>query len=134
VSTPAPSITGGTLSWDETVTTALPGWTCLWQDLDGLHVAAPPTTAPPTSILWAWADDGTMARLRLDGDTAHVAICPADTPGVIVQPWTDTDGRVRAARFAADTTTRLDLSLEQVIVDGADSHAGPVTFLRPARP
>ena len=32
--------------------------TCLWQDLDGLHVSGPPAEAPPTSIVWGWRADG----------------------------------------------------------------------------
>lgn len=41
------------LVWGE-VEERLNGYTCLWQDLDGLHVTGPPQSAPPTSILWAW--------------------------------------------------------------------------------
>jgi hypothetical protein len=134
VSVPSPSITGGIKPWDQAVSAHLPGWTCLWQDLDGLHVAAPPAAAPPTSVLWAWSGDGAMARLRLDGDTVHVALCAADVPVTAVEPWTPTDGRVRAVRFAPDTTAGLQLRLEQAVVAGVDCEAGPITFLRPARP
>ncbi len=131
---PAPPITGGTMTWTEAITSHLRGWTCLWQDLDGLHIAAPPVAAPPTSILWAWSPDGARARLRLDDQVVHLALCPADVPATAVEPWNPTDGRVRATRFAPDTTTGLQLRLEHTVVPGSPSAGGPITFLRAVRP
>ena len=64
----------GRMSWTEAVAGPLAGATCLWQDLDGLHVGAAPETAPPTSILWAWRPDSWLVRARLDSDVAFVAV------------------------------------------------------------
>jgi hypothetical protein len=68
--------------------------TCLWQDLDGVHVAPAPEEPPPTSILWAWSDqrgaDGVpeqLWRARIEGDTVFVA-----------QPRVDDDGQSDVVR------------------------------------
>jgi len=124
---------GGRMSWAEAVAGPLGGGTCLWQDLDGLHVEAAPASAPPTSILWAWRGDSLLVRLRLDGQTAYVAVHdPSVRAPVKTVPWAVHDGRVAASvRFglpAADGGTGA--RYEQVVVD-ADGH-GPVTFVRPA--
>jgi hypothetical protein len=126
-----PAVTGGSMSWADAVARHLAGATCLWQDLDGLHVEPPPDQAPPTSILWAWTTDAGMVRVRLDGATAYVASCNA-AAGDPVLPWAPDDGRVRAVRPAASSTAGLGLRLQQVVVDGLDTGTGPVTFLRPA--
>jgi hypothetical protein len=129
------TISGGSRTWDQAVAD-LTGWTCLWQDLDGLHVASAPSDPPPTSILWAWSEDGAMARLRMAGDNVYFATCPAEPVGAsreAVLPWLPADKRVHGATFAPDTTAGLDLRLEQVVVDGIDAGAGPITFQRPAR-
>ncbi len=43
------------------------GWEAGWTDLDGLHLGRLPSEAPPTSHLWAWDDEGSALRVRLDG-------------------------------------------------------------------
>jgi len=126
-----PVVTGGSMQWAEAVARHLAGATCLWQDLDGLHVQGPPDQAPPTSTLWAWTPDGGMVRVRLDAATAYVACCGA-ADGEPALPWSPEDGRVHAVRPAASSTAGLDLRLRQVVVDGLDAGTGPVTFLRPA--
>lgn len=42
-------------NWSE-IKASLEDHTCLWQDLEGLHLAPAPTKPPLTSILWAWPD------------------------------------------------------------------------------
>ena len=42
------------VEWTALRESALAGYTCLWQDLDGVHIAPAPPDAPRTSILWAW--------------------------------------------------------------------------------
>jgi hypothetical protein len=120
------------MSWAQAVAGPLGGATCLWQDLDGLHVEAAPASAPPTSILWAWRGDSLLVRLRLDGQTAYVAVHdPSAQAPVKTVPWAVHDGRVAGSvRFglgAADGGTGA--RYEQVVVD-ADGY-GPVTFVRP---
>jgi hypothetical protein len=121
------------MPWPRLVAEALDGYTCLWQDLDGLHVEAPPPDPPPTSILWAWAADGAMARVRLDGGRGYVATCPADVSTTEVLPWATDDGRVHAVRKAITSSAGLELRLEQYVDDGLDTGAGPITFLRERR-
>src|SRR5206468_2559104 len=55
-------VTGGVTTWAQAVAGPLAEATCLWQDLDGLHVAPAPADPPPTSILWGWTDDGILLR------------------------------------------------------------------------
>lgn len=127
----------GRMTWAEAVAGPLGGATCLWQDLDGLHVAPAPAAPPPTSILWAWRGDSLLVRLRLDGQIAYVAVhypsvqAPGCTP-VETVPWSRNDGRVAASVLtgpdAADGGTGA--RYEQVIVDNDGS--GPITFVRPA--
>jgi hypothetical protein len=117
-------------TWRATVEQVLVGHTCLWQDLDGLHVEPAPLEPPPTSILWAWSPAGQMVRVRLDDELAYVAVCPANVPTTAVETWARNDGRVRAFRAAANSTSGLELTLEQYVDDGIDSGTGPITFLR----
>lgn len=124
----------GRKTWAQALAGPLAGATCLWQDLDGLHVAPPPETAPPTSVMWAWRPDALLVRLRLDGQTAYVAVHdPADAAPVPVVPWDPADGRVAgsAGRGPDASGGGVGAPYEQVIVDGAGD--GPVTFVRPAR-
>ena len=58
------------MSWAQAVAGPLAGATCLWQDLDGLHVETAPPSPPPTSILWGWLARTRLVRARLDGGTA----------------------------------------------------------------
>ncbi len=120
MSTPPPS---GRMSWTEAVAGPLAGATCLWQDLDSLHVSEAPETPPPTSILWAWRADSWLIRARLDGDTALVAVHNG-TGLVRTVPWSASDGRVAASR-GRGSSADLGAPCEQVVVDGA----GPITFL-----
>ena len=64
----------GRMTWAQAVAGPLAEATCLWQDLDGLHVSVAPDVPPPTSILWGWRPDSWLVRARLDGDTAFVAV------------------------------------------------------------
>lgn len=140
---PRDRLTGGRMTWAEAVSGPLAGCTCLWQDLDGLHVGQPPSDAPPTSIVWGWRDDSVLVRARLDGDVAYVAVCDettlsADTARVTTVAWAREDGRVAAAVAAADAGRGprperggVGARYEQIIVGGID--IGPVTFVRPAR-
>jgi hypothetical protein len=126
---PGGQLSGGRMTWAAAVSGPLAGCTCLWQDLDGLHVEPPPPDAPPTSILWGWRGESVLARVRLDGDTAYVAVLDvavldvavldvavldvagggadpaapagADAGAVVTVPWALDDGRVAAAVTAA---------------------------------
>ena len=113
------------MTWTEAVAGPLAGATCLWQDLDGLHVSPAPGAAPPTSILWAWRPDSWLIRARLDGDVAFVAV--HDGTGLTgTVPWDAGDGRLRrgpAGRREPRPRPRADGSgagacYEQVVVDG----------------
>jgi hypothetical protein len=128
------AISGGLTTWATAVSGPLAGCTCLWQDLDGLHVEAPPGEAPPTSILWAWRDDSYLVRARLDGDSAYVAVCEA--PGTALDrtaPWAPDDGRVAASagRGPGPDAGGVGARYEQVVVGGIET--GPITFVRPVR-
>jgi hypothetical protein len=128
------------LPWAEAVRGQLAGATCLWQDLDGLHVAAVPHDAPPTSVLWGWREDGTLLRVRLDGDAcgvvafiAELDAASADQLAVPVVGWdADKDGRVAGLRRADPAIAGAGGPYQQVVVDGIEEGTGPVTFLRPA--
>jgi hypothetical protein len=127
------------MPWADAVTGPLAGATCLWQDLDGLHVAAAPAAPPPTSILWAWRPDSWLVRARLDGGTVFVAV--HDGAGLHpTVPWNTGDGRAKedlrvaasGGRGPAPGLGGVGAAYEQVVVDGAGDGVGPVTFLRPA--
>jgi hypothetical protein len=130
--------------WAQVVAGPLAEATCLWQDLDGLHVAAAPADAPPTSIVWGWRADGSMVRVRLDGDAAFVAeLGSSEISGagraVRTVNWdVRADGRgdarvagVRAPGVAPEVGPGAEY--EQVVVTGIGDGVGPVTFVRPAR-
>jgi len=130
------------MSWAAAVAGPLAGCTCLWQDLDGLHVEPPPAEAPQTSILWGWRGDAHLVRARLDGDDAYVAVhqAPPGAPGAAAGaalertvPWALDDGRVAASagRGPGLGAGGVGARYEQVIVGGTE--AGPVTFVRPVR-
>lgn len=132
----------GRMPWADALAGPLTGVTCLWQDLDGLHVERAPASPPPTSVLWGWCEQY-LVRIRLDGDTAFVAVHdPAgkgDTaPGVATRllAWGSDDGRIAAShgRGPAAADGGVGATYEQIVADGAAAGTGPVTFLRPARP
>lgn len=129
-----PSETPSGTPWADLVD-RLAGHTCLWQDLDGYHVEAPPTQAPRTSILWAWAEDGSMVRVRIDDDRsiAYLATCPADVATTPLTSWDPHDRRIHAVRRADSPEGGPDLVLEQYVDDSIVSGAGPITFLRARR-
>lgn len=134
------AVSGGRMSWAAAVSGPLAGCTCLWQDLDGLHVEPASPDAPPTSILWGWRGDAVLVRIRLDGEDAYVAVLDVKAAGadaVTTVAWAPEDGRVAAAVAAAGTGRGPGLEsggvgarYEQVIPGGTD--AGPITFVRPA--
>jgi hypothetical protein len=126
---------------------------CLWQDLDGLHVEPAPRSAPPTSVVWGWRAWGDyLARVRLDGDTAFVAVhqaggpdgIPAEPDNVVgpvpvavpTLPWSPGDDRVAASQGRGPSAgdSGPGTAYEQIVVDGIGDGVGPITFLRPARP
>jgi hypothetical protein len=131
----------GKMTWPQAVTGPLAGATCLWQDLDGLHIEPAPELPPPTSVLWAWADDNSrLARVRLDGGTAFVAMHQEQRAGLAqgnrTLPWSLQDGRIAAThgRGPAPEDSGVGAVYEQIVVDGISDGTGPVTFLRPLRP
>jgi len=129
------------MTWAEAAGGPLAGVTCLWQDLDGLHIEGAPESAPPTSLLWGWRGETYLVRARLDGGTAFVAVhAPGDdtlpgAPAARVLPWGSEDGRVAAhhGRGPSAQAGGLGAAYEQIVVDGIADGAGPITFLRPAR-
>lgn len=130
---PSSGFTGGRMRWTEAAAGPLADATCLWQDLDGLHVEAAPSVAPPTSILWAWHGDSLLARVRLDGQTAYVAVHdPAVQHPVRTVAWSPGDGRVAgsAGRGPDLAGGGTGATYEQVVID--TDGGGPVTFVRPA--
>jgi hypothetical protein len=120
----------GRMTWSAALTGPLAGATCLWQDLDGLHVEAPPQQPPPTSHLWAWTTTGRMHRLRLDGNTAYLATCQPAT-GEPTEAWPPDYGRVQAATHRPGGS-QVGTRYIQVIIDGIADDAPPITFIRPA--
>lgn len=130
--------TSGCMTWTQAVQGPLEGATCLWQDLDGLHVEPAPAAPPPTSLLWAWRGSDHLVRARLDGDIAFVAVHAPDSgshyaPAQLL-PWSTADGRVAAYQGRGPTAEvgGLGAAYEQIVVDGISDGAGPITFLRPA--
>lgn len=127
----------GRMSWADAVAGPLAGATCLWQDLDGLHVEAAPESAPPTSILFGWLAGTRLVRVRLDGNTALVAVldCADGLPAAVrVLPWSPGDGRVQAnhGRGLDRRGGGVGAVYEQVVVGGTGDGTGPITFIRPA--
>jgi hypothetical protein len=140
----------GEMSWDQALAGPLSGTTCLWQDLDGLHVEPPPPFPPYASALWGWQDVGRLVRVRLDGDKAFVAIHDAGIDRPVTEdrggghagpgasptlPWSLGDGRIAASRLRGPDSEEggVGAAYEQVIVDGIADGVGPITFLRPVR-
>jgi hypothetical protein len=123
------------MTWAAAVAGPLAGTTCLWQDLDGLHVEPPPSEGPVTSILWGWRDDA-LVRVRLDGESAFVAVVTTALGGVSAVQWDlrpGGDGRVAGVRGPAVESGAIHGAFEQVIVTGSGDATGPITFVRPAR-
>lgn len=122
------------MTWSEAVAGPLAGATCLWQDLDGLHVAPPPDMPPRTSIMWGWRPDSLLVRLRLDANVAYVAVHKQDRSGVPTVPWStgpNEDGRIAARRLAGPTDHGVGTAYEQVVVRGPGDATGAITFVRP---
>jgi hypothetical protein len=130
--------------WATVISRELAGATCLWQDLDGLHVDAVPSNAPSTSILWGWRPDGSLLRVRLDADRAFVfELSPAavEAAGGAVEtvPWDVRpngrgDARVAGVRGPGPDSGGAGAVYEQVVVNGIGDGVGPVAFLRPVAP
>jgi hypothetical protein len=121
------------MTWAEAISGPLAGATCLWQDLDGLHVSAAPGSPPPTSILWGWRPDSWLVRARLDDGTVLVAV--HDGGGAVrTVPWSagEEDGRIAASRGPSREDGGVGAVYEQVVIDGIEEGCGPVTFIRPA--
>jgi hypothetical protein len=143
------------MSWAQAVTGPLAGATCLWQDLDGLHVEPAPAEPPPASLVWGWHGPGLLVRLRLDGDTAYVAVHDPSArpagPGVAegngpsrksreepgssrpTLPWSAGDHRIAASRGRGPSAEAggPGAAYEQIVVDGIAEGVGPITFVRP---
>lgn len=120
------------MTWAEAATGPLAGLTCLWQDLDGLHVQEAPDTAPPTSSLWGWDSGAVLARVRLDDQTAYVDVRDVSAETIVeTHPW-DVEGDHRVAssrdRGPAKNSGGAGAVYEQVVLD----NDAPVTFIRPA--
>lgn len=129
-------LTGGQMSWADAVAGPLAGATCLWQDLDGVHVEPAPAAPPLTSILWGWRE-GSLARVRLDGAQAFVALLTGETAGEPALRWDfrpgEGDGRVAGIRGPAVESGSVNQQFEQVVVDDPGNGTGPITFVRQAR-
>lgn len=125
----------GRMPWTDAAAGPLAGATCLWQDLDGVHVETAPAAPPPTSVLWAWRDDDYLIRARLDDGYAFVAVHRAGGDAVRLLGWEPDDHRVDARRGHGPGAEDggLGAGYEQIVVDGTGDAVGPVTFLRPVR-
>lgn len=112
-------------AWNE-ARAALEGATCMWQDLDGLHCATAPATAPPTSIVWAWwpYPSDKVARLRIDEDIVYLAEAAWPSGSTPTIPWGADDRRVAQYRSAPDTSITVTARFATAVVDG-------LTFVRP---
>lgn len=128
-------LSGGRLDW-AAARQALVGASCLWQDLDGLHLAPPPKLAPPTSILWAWWDESEqVARLRMDGETCYLAVAQMPANSTVTVPWPSEDGRIAHYDGAKPQAPRVDLQFETGVLPSPDPATGyaDLTFIRPTR-
>jgi hypothetical protein len=133
----------GKMPWAQAVQGPLADVTCLWQDLDGLHVEPAPQAAPPTSVLWGWRPGtGYLVRLRLDGDTAYVAahetstIGPRENQGLKpTLPWSLDDGRIAASQSRGPSPAGggVGATYEQIAIEDVTDAAVPITFFRPAQ-
>ena len=132
---------GGRMPWAQAVAGPLAGATCMWQDLDGLHVEPAPELPPPTSILWGWRE-ACLLRARLDGDITFIAV--HDTSDIKVTadgqrrsttpiPWSLGDDRIAAShgRGPSADDGGVGAVYEQIVVHGTHDGAGPITFVRP---
>ena len=129
-------VTAGRMSWSEVrddMTCA--DATCLWQDLDGLHVEPAPVHPPMTSILWAWTvTHSTVWRIRLDGATAYVATHqPAPAAGVPLVAWNSGDtehDRVLQYRPAEGAPQKLaELQFTRYVAGPPGGDGTPVMFI-----
>ena len=118
------------MAWTEALDGPLAGATCLWQDLDGLHIEPAPAVAPLTSIVWGWRED-LLTRIRLDGQDAFVAV---REPGQLTATlrW-DIAGDGRVAGLRGPGASHAGEAFEQVVAEPAAEGLGPVTFIRPER-
>jgi hypothetical protein len=125
----------GQMDWVQALAGPLAGATCLWQDLDGLHVEPAPGDPPYTSIVWGWRPDSWLVRVRLDGALAFVVVHDGSggTSAAPTVPWDVADLRVAASKGRGPEHDGVGTAYEQIIVDGITGGAGPVTFIRPAR-
>jgi len=112
---------------------ALNGTTAAWADIDGWHIADPPTNAPTATHLWAWSGD-TAIRLRIDGQDAvgaalndspqHPAAIKSEEVTVRIDThmnWEDGEKRLRSS-----LAPYLDTAAELITVISDPS----VTFVR----
>ena len=131
----ASRLSGGRSTWAVVLAGELADATCLWQDLDGLHVGPAPAAPPPTTLVWGWTATGTLLRLRLDGETVFLARWDGGG-GTTTLAWPPTEGRVLAYRGVERTAGGLGTAYVEVTVhpDDPDAAHGPVTFIRPADP
>ncbi len=110
---------------------------CLWQDLDGVHLAPPPEEPPLTSILWAWpqvepgqtVNHEDLRRVRLDGETAYVAH-PGPGRAQSTLAWGDLHqiDQVRGADGLAAADIR-NLALAEYVEDVPSDGRTPLTFV-----
>jgi hypothetical protein len=130
----------GKMPWAQAIVGPLAGATCLWQDVDGLHVAPAPESPPPTSILWGWRDN-CLLRVRLDGDATFIAVhdisdaegtADPQRPSSTTIPWSLGDDRIAAShgRGPSADDGGVGATYEQTVVQGTEG-AGPITFVRP---
>lgn len=123
-----------TLTWDEALEGTLSGLTCLWQDLDGWHLAPPPAEPPRTSIMWAWSPRAAVqpVRLRLDGRRVYLARCPEKVAFHRVRSWGADDHKVRSAISDGShvSTLQLEVGTDADLPPVSGGYPEPVLFVR----
>ncbi len=118
----------GRLPWTQARET-LADYTCVWLDLDGLHVGAPPRETPIATHIWGWSN-GHYARARLDTDAAYLGVLHETPPPSAAGEPVTVHPRAAVMRSAATGETAPqefnELAVELLEIPGPH----PVTFVR----
>ena len=136
-------LSGGTRSWSE-LHIDFQSWTAAWQDGNGMNIAALPQSAPYSSWLWAWSQDGTaLMRVRLDGQTCHTAVVrltgvaagdrAAEVEVLVAElhPWDSAQGQVK--QYRGPTAADAGLGARYLCVTVDDTGEGGLSFFVPSQ-
>lgn len=132
--------------WSAVRASAIQEMTCLWMDLDGLHLEKAPADSPPgCTHLWGWSD-GAWARLRIEGDSVPAGAIlrtisrEGDEP-VTVRAWQAQTWFRNEPQLASNGLEALErlvpagaqVSCREVRARGTLRFAAPLVFVDVAR-